>query len=310
MENKHIYDVIIIGGGPGGYTAALYSARAGLDTLILEKLYVGGQMATTSEIDNYPGFEDGIDGFTLGEKMKAGAERFGARTVFTEVIGGRLKGKIKEIETRDGIFYSKTVIIAMGASPKKLGLDNEKELIGKGVGYCAVCDCMFYRDKDVVVVGGGNSAVEDAIYLSRMCNKVFLVHRRDKFRATRIYQKEVENINNIEFVLDSEVKKILQEDLDKVSGVKVYNNRTNEYRDIKVIGVFISIGRQPLSAIWKGQLNIDHNGYIIADETTKTNIEGVFAVGDIRTKELRQIVTATADGAVAAYFAEKIVTQE
>ena len=304
---KKIYDVIIVGGGPGGYTAALYATREGLRTLILEKMAVGGQMAATSVIDNYPGFDEGIDGFSLGEKMKAGAERFGAETVFAEVKSSMLEGDVKEIQTTEGPFYSKTVIIATGASPRKLGLDEEDKLVGKGVGYCAVCDGMFYRGKDVVVVGGGNSAVEDAIYLSRLCNKVRLIHRRDTFRASKIYQDELLKADNIELILDSEVKELLFED--KVRGVRVFNKKTSEEMIIDTDGVFISIGRQPISDIWKGQVDIDENGYIIADETTKTNIPGVYVVGDVRTKALRQVVTATADGAVAAHFVEEYILQ-
>ena len=264
-------------------------------------------MAATSVIDNYPGFDEGIDGFSLGEKMKAGAERFGAETVFAEVKSSMLEGDVKEIQTTEGPFYSKTVIIATGASPRKLGLDEEDKLVGKGVGYCAVCDGMFYRGKDVVVVGGGNSAVEDAIYLSRLCNKVRLIHRRDTFRASKIYQDELSKADNIELILDSEVKELLFED--KVRGVRVFNKKTSEEMIIDTDGVFISIGRQPISDIWKGQVDIDENGYIIADETTKTNIPGVYVVGDVRTKALRQVVTATADGAVAAHFVEEYILQ-
>ena len=305
--DKKIYDVIIVGGGPGGYTAALYATRAGLSTLILEKMAVGGQMAATSVIDNYPGFDEGIDGFSLGEKMKAGAERFGAETVFAEVTDSLLEGNVKEIQTTEGTFYSKAVIIATGASPRKLGLEEEDKLVGRGVGYCAVCDGMFYRGKDVVVVGGGNSAVEDAIYLSRICNKVRLVHRRDTFRASKIYQDELFKTENIELILDSEVKEILYEE--KVNGVRVVNNKTGVDSIIATDGVFISIGRQPISDIWKGQVEMDEIGYIVADETTKTNISGVFAVGDVRTKALRQVVTATADGAVAAHYVEEYILQ-
>lgn len=305
--DKIIYDVIIVGGGPGGYTAALYATRAGLRTLILEKMAVGGQMAATSVIENYPGFDEGIDGFSLGEKMKAGAEKFGAETVFAEVVGSLLEGNVKEIQTTEGTFYSKTVIIATGASPRKLGLEEEDKLVGRGVGYCAVCDGMFYRGKDVVVVGGGNSAIEDAIYLSRICNKVRLVHRRDTFRASKIYQDELFKTENIELILDSEVKEILYEE--KVNGVRVVNNKTGVDSIIATDGVFISIGRQPISDIWKGQVDMDEAGYIVADETTKTNIPGVYAVGDVRTKALRQVVTATADGAVAAHYVEEYILQ-
>ena len=188
-----------------------------------------------------------------------------------------------------------------------MGIENEDKFIGKGISYCAVCDGMFYRGKDVVVVGGGNSAVEDAIYLSRICNKVRLVHRRDTFRASKIYQDELFKTENIELILDSEVKEILYEE--KVNGVRVVNNKTGVDSIIATDGVFISIGRQPISDIWKGQVDMDEAGYIVADETTKTNIPGVYAVGDVRTKALRQVVTATADGAVAAHYVEEYILQ-
>ncbi len=298
-----IYDVIIIGGGPAGYTSALYMSRAGFETLVLEKFSAGGQMTQTSQIDNYPGFDEGVDGFTLGFKMQQGAERFGAKTLQTEVKSVDLKDKIKAIETADGKFLAKSVIIATGAEHRHLGLENEEDLIGKGVGYCAACDGMFYKNKTVVVVGGGNSAAHDAILLSKICGKVILVHRRDTLRAEKVYHEPLLKTENVEFLWNSVVSEILADN--KVTGVKVKNTVDGSEKEIKAEGVFISIGRAPVTELFKGQLNIDKNGYIITDETTKTNIDGVFAVGDVRTKPVRQIVTAVADGATASHFAEE-----
>ena len=298
---RHLYDVIIIGGGPGGYTAALYAARAGLDTLVLEKLSAGGQMALTTQIDNYPGFEAGIDGFTLGEKMQQGAERFGA----------------------------KTVILAMGAHPRKLGIPDEARLVGHGLHYCAACDGMFYKDKTVVVVGGGNSAAADALLLSRICKKVILVHRRDELRATKIYHQPLMQAENVEFqwnqTVESVIESIVADDGHdgrqgrrfsggrnhvQITGVRLKNAATGEKQEIVCDGIFVSVGREPETRMIENQVVLDENGYIIADESTKTNLPGVFAVGDIRTKALRQIVTATADGANAAYAVEEYLANK
>ena len=305
MDN-HIYDVIIIGGGPAGYTSALYTARAGFDTLVIEKFSAGGQMTQTTQIDNYPGFDEGVDGFTLGFKMQAGAERFGAKTMQTEVLSVELKDKIKTVSTADGTLLSKTVIIATGAEHKHLGLENEENLIGKGVGYCATCDGMFYKNKTVAVVGGGNSAAADALFLSKICEKVILIHRRDTLKATKIYHEPLMKAKNVEFILDSIVTEILFDEM--LNGLKIKNIKTDEESKILCDGFFISIGRSPETSIFKGQLDIDEFDYIIADETTKTNIDGVFAVGDVRTKPVRQIVTAVADGASAAHYIEEYYT--
>lgn len=300
---KHIYDVIIIGGGPGGFTAAMYCARAGLDTVVIEKLSSGGQMCLTAQIDNYPGFDEGIDGFTLGYKMQKGAEKYGVSVINAEVVEVDLKDKIKAVKTADDTMYAKTVIVATGAQHRHLGIENEEELIGKGVSYCAVCDGMFYKGKTVAVVGGGNSAVSDAMYLSKICNKVFLIHRRDTLRASRVYHEPLMNAENVEFCWNSVVDELVFDN--KLTGIKIKDVNSGEVRKISCDGLFISIGRKPETIIFKNQLHSDENGYIIANESTKTNIDGVFAVGDVRTKKVRQIVTATADGAVAAYFAEE-----
>ena len=300
---ERIYDTVIIGGGPGGYTAALYAARAGLDTLVIEKLSAGGQMGLTSQIDNYPGFPEGVDGFDLGQKMAEGAHRFGVKTVYAEVYSLQLEGDVKEARTSEGIYRGKTVIIATGAEPRALGIPGEKELIGKGVNYCAHCDGMFYRGKTVVLVGGGNSAAADALYLSRLCEKVILVHRRDTLRATKIYHEPLMRAENVEFLWDSQVTELIAEE--RVKAVKVTNVKTGVEQQIPCHGVFVSVGRVPTTGLLEGQLQLDAGGYIVADESTKTGIPGVYAVGDVRTKELRQIVTAVADGAVAAHQAEQ-----
>lgn len=302
----HVYDMIIIGGGPAGYTAALYGARAGLDVVVVERMSVGGQMTLTGDIENYPGFDEGIDGFTLGMKMMQGAERFGARTEYAEVNAVELGGEIKKVITTVGEMLSKVVIIASGANARQLGVPGENELIGRGIHYCAHCDGRFYKGKTVVVVGGGNSAVSDALYLSRLASKVYLVHRRDTLRATRIYHEPLLKAENVEFVWNSVVEGFIAEK--KVGGIKVKDVNTAETKVIDCDGVFVSVGREPVTAFLGGALPLDKNGYIIADETTKTSIKGVFAVGDVRTKVLRQVVTAVSDGAVAAHFAEEYLS--
>lgn len=303
MSGIHVYDLIVVGGGPGGYTAALYAARAGLDTLVLEKLSAGGQMALTEEIDNYPGFEDGIDGFTLAEKMQRQAERFGAKSAYAQVERMDLAAAPKVLETSEGTFYSRAVVLATGANPRALGLPDEAALTGRGVAYCAACDGMRYKGKTVVVVGGGNSAAADAMLLSRIAKKVILVHRRDTLRATKVYHAPLMEAENIEFCWNSTVTELLHKD--KLTGVKLKDVNTGQGTVIPCDGVFISVGRKPATELVAGQLELDRSGYIIADETTKTSLPGVYAVGDVRTKPLRQVVTAVADGATAVHMAEE-----
>ena len=300
---EHIYDMIVVGGGPGGYTAALYAARAGLDTVILEKLSAGGQMALTEQIDNYPGFEDGIDGFSLGEKMKRGTERFGVETKLAEVLSLDLSGTVKKAETSEGPLFARIIVLATGAGPRELGIEGEQELIGKGVNYCAACDGTFYKNKTVVIAGGGNTAAADALILSRICKKVIVVHRRDTLRATKIYHEPLMKAENVEFRWDSEIIELLHDE--KVIGIRLRNVKTGEETTLACDGVFVSIGRKPSSELVKDQVEVDPAGYIIADESTRTNIPGVFAVGDVRTKALRQVVTAVADGATAVHYAEE-----
>lgn len=302
-----IYDVAIIGGGPGGYTAALYCVRSGLSAIVLEKLSPGGQMAATNIVDNYPGFEEGIDGFTLGQKMKAGAERFGAQTVLAEVKSADLKSKIKKIDSSEGVFEAKTVIIATGAEAKKLGLPEEMQLAGKGVAYCATCDGMFYKNKTVAVVGGGNSAVADALYLSNICKEVYLIHRRGELRASAVYMNALKAAGNVHLVWNSVVSKLLYDKT--LTGITVQNVESGETSNIECSGLFVAVGRLPNTALFKDAVELDDSGYIVADESTRTNIPGVFAVGDVRTKALRQIVTACADGAVASRYLEDYIRE-
>lgn len=306
MKN-HVHDMIIIGGGPGGYTAALYAARAGLDVVLLEKLSAGGQMAQTHMIDNYPGFPEGIDGFTLAEQMQQQAERFGAKTEYAEVYRVDLNARPKQVESSEGIFLGRTVVIATGAGPRELGVPMERELTGRGVAYCAACDGMFYRGKTVVVVGGGNSAAADAMLLSRVAKKIILVHRRDALRATKIYHEPLQKTENVEFRWNSVVTELLHNE--KVTGIRLKNLLTGEESTIGCDGVFISVGRKPAAELLHGQLAQDSGGYVIAGETTETSIPGVYAVGDVRTKVLRQIVTAVADGAMAVHMAEEYLAQ-
>lgn len=308
MNMEKTYDTIVLGGGPAGYTAALYAARAGLSALVLERMGPGGQMIQTHQIDNYPGFDQGIDGFTLGQQMKNGAERFGAETLIGEARAVRLDGDIKEIDTEKQTLRARTVIIATGAHHRALGLANEQELTGRGVNYCAACDGMLYRGKTVVVVGGGNSAAADALLLSRICRKVIIVHRRDTLRATWIYHEPLMQADNVEFMWNSTVEELLTGD-DRVNGVRIRDVHSGEERSLETDGVFISIGRSPETALFRDAIRLDDHGYIIAGESTRTNLPGVFAAGDVRTKTMRQIVTAVSDGASAAQAAEEYLAE-
>ena len=296
--NERIYDMLIIGGGPGGYTAALYAARAGMSVAVLEKMSPGGQMAESPQIDNYPGIIEGIDGFSLGQQMKAHAEKFGAQTHMTEVLKLNLTGETKTAETDSGIFYGKTVVLATGAVPRKLYIPGEAEYTGRGVHYCAACDGMFYRNKTVAVVGGGNTAAADALLLSRVAKKVLLIHRRDSLRASRVYHKPLQDAENVEFYWNSALTEIRSGEL------TVENLTTGQKENVACDGVFVAIGRQPETELVKDVLQLDAQGYILAGESTATNIAGVYAVGDVRTKDLRQIITAAADGAIAVHQAE------
>ena len=304
---SYVYDTLIIGGGPAGYTAALYATRAGLNTAILERMSPGGQMALTDIIDNYPGFPEGVDGIMLGMNMQMQAERFGAKTLYEDVVSVDFTDpSVKVVKTANNTYHARTVIIATGANPRELGLDNERALTGKGVHYCAHCDGRFYKGKTVAVVGGGNSAVADALYLSRVTDKVYVIHRRDSLRATKIYHEPLMKAENVEFVWDSAVTEILSDG--RVTGVRVKNLKDGSEQELAFSGLFVSIGRKPATDFLKGVLDLDEYGYIVADESTRTSVPGVFAVGDVRTKALRQVVTAVADGATAIHYAEEFIS--
>ena len=292
---ERVYDMIVVGGGPAGYSAALYGARAGLSVLVLEKLSAGGQMALTDSIDNYPGFDEGIDGFSLGEKMQQGAERFGAVTELAEVYDVDLKSDPKVLHTSEGRFLGRTVVIATGAGPRELGIPGEQSRAH----YCAACDGMRYRGRTVAVIGGGNSAVGDALQLARIAKKVYLIHRRDSLRAEKIHQDALASAENVEIIWNASPVEISE------SGILIQDVQTGEKTLVACDGIFVSIGRKPATSLVAGQLVLDNAGYIIADESTKTSIPGVFAAGDVRTKALRQVVTAVADGAMAVHFAQE-----
>jgi len=298
-----MYDVIIVGAGPAGLTAGIYAGRAGMSALILERVFPGGQIARAHIVENYPGFPDGVEGVELGIRFKEHAERHGAVIESAEVTGYSLDGEIKKVFTSDKTYEAKTVILAMGAAYKTLGLYSEKRFLGTGVSYCATCDGPFFRGKDVVVVGGGDTAIEDALYLANFVNRVYVVHRRDELRAQMALQKAARQNERIEFVWNSEVDTITGDTM--VTGVRVRNNKTQEMRQIPCSGVFIAIGTVPHTEEVKSQVKTDAFGYIVTDSGMRTNLPGVFAAGDIVAKPLRQVVTAAADGAIAIYSAQE-----
>ncbi len=295
-----MYDIIIIGGGPAGLTASIYALRAKKSVLLIERYAPGGQVAQTGKIENYPGFKS-IDGLELSNLMFEQASDLGLETIYTDVIKYDLLGKVKKVETYDGTFECKAVVLALGAVARQLDVENEKKFIGKGISYCATCDGNFFKDKNVAVVGGGNTSFEDCLYLADIVNKIYLIHRRDEFRGdkhTLLKLKEFEKVGKIEFVLNSVVKALNGED--KLTSVVVENKIDKTLREIPVDGLFVAIGRRPDTSLIQDVITLDENGYIITDENMRTNIDGVYAVGDVRQKRLRQIVTACSDGAISA----------
>ena len=289
-------DIAIIGAGPAGLTAAIYAARAGYKTVIFEKNFSGGQMNLTSEIENYPGFEK-ISGSDLALNMEEQAKKLGVEIKNTEIKSLNKENEIFNINSSNGNYQAKKIILSLGASSKDLGIESEQRLRGMGVSYCATCDGAFFKGNDVAVVGGGNTAFEDAVYLSKICNKVYIVHRRDEFRADKILQEEAKQKENIEFIFNSEVEEITGKF--EVNSIKIKNNKTNEKQEIPVNGVFIAIGTKPNSELVEGFVEKDEYGYIITDDKMRTSLDGVYAVGDIRNTNFRQIITACADGAIA-----------
>ncbi|MGI6698532.1 MAG: thioredoxin-disulfide reductase [Clostridia bacterium] len=302
-----LYDIIIIGGGPAGLSAGLYGARSRAKTLILEKGKWGGQAATTEELENYPGSIEQPTGPEITARMKRQVEEFGAETKAETVTKLELDGKIKRVITDSAEYQAKTVIIATGAKPRLLGCPGELELRGKGVSYCATCDADFFTDLRVVVVGGGDSAIQEAIYLTKFAEKVTVIHRRDELRAAKSIQERAFANPKIDFIWDSVVTEIKGDGI--VESVVVKNVKTNEIKEVQTDGVFMFVGYDPVSDLVKGLVDMDEKGYIITDENMSTSVEGVFAAGDVRVKSLRQVVTAASDGAIAAVRAEHYISE-
>lgn len=300
---EQVLDIIIIGSGPAGMAAGIYAKRAGLSTVILEKTGIsGGQVLSTYEVDNYPGLPM-MNGFDLSESFRAHAERLGVEVKAVTVDKIIDRGDTKLLETEEGNYAAKAVIVATGADHAMLNIPGEEELTGMGVSYCATCDGAFFRGKTVAVVGGGDVAIEDAIFLARACEKVYLIHRRDQLRGAKILQEALKKLPNVEILWDSEVKEIRGED--QVENLLIYNNKTQQTQELAVAGVFIAVGTIPSTSFLQGVVAMDEKGYIVADETCGTSVRGIFAAGDVRTKQLRQIITAAADGANAITSVEQ-----
>ena len=300
-----LWDVIVLGGGPAGLTAALYAVRYGLDTLVVEKAGAGGQVAITDMVENYPGFPEGIGGAELANRIRKQAEKFGAKILIKDVRSVKLRETPKEVEVLGGTIKSKTTIIATGADFRKLGVPGEGKFTGRGVSYCATCDAPLFRNKPVAVVGGGDTAVEEALYITKYASKVYLIHRRDALRAARVYQERAFANPKIEILWSHIVQSINGEE--KVNSITLENLKTGEKWDLEVDGVFIFIGLVPNTRQFRDQVKTDEAGYIITNEDMKTSVEGVFAAGDVRRKSLRQVVTAVADGAIAATSAYRYI---
>ncbi len=298
-----MYDIIIIGSGPAGLSAAIYAQRACLDTIVIEKNGIsGGQVLNTWEVDNYPGFP-GVTGFELSRQFREHANKLGARVVQDEVVQVELSGNVKKVVCEEETYEARCVILASGAHHRTLEVPGEEELRGAGVSYCATCDGAFFRGRTVAVVGGGDAALEDAIFLARMCEKVYIVHRRDKLRGAKRLQERLQALENIEFVWNSETAAI--EGNGQVEALRLRQIKTGEEKRLDVAGVFIAVGIAPESELYAGQLELDEQGYIRADESGQTSVPGVFAAGDVRTKALRQILTAASDGANCVASAER-----
>ena len=296
-------DILIIGGGPAGLSASIYSVRAGYDTLIIDRSGMGGgQVLNTEQVDNYPGLS-GISGFDLGSRMQEHAEQLGVQIMACDVTMVENLGKVKRVTTTEGVVEASGLVIASGAKYATLNVTGESELSGKGVSYCATCDGAFFKGRTVAVVGGGDVAAEDAVFLSNICEKVYLIHRRDQLRAAKAIQEKLFSIANVEFVWDTTVTGI--EGQDAVEGIRIRNHKTEKESVLPVSGVFVAVGMVPDSSLYKELVQLDEKGYIIADETCSTNVEGIVAAGDIRTKQLRQVVTAVADGANAIKTLER-----
>lgn len=300
-------DIIIIGGGIAGLTAGMYAKRAGMETILFEKLFPGGQAATTFSIENYPGFVEPISGPDFSMKLEEHARKFGLEILYDGVDEIIIDGNIKKVVTDGGTYETKTILLATGASPKELGLEKEEQFRGRGVSYCATCDGTFYKDKVTAVVGGGDTALEDAFFLAQYASKVYLIHRRDEFRGLKILQDRVLKHEKIEVLWDTVVESITGEE--QVEGIGVRNVKTGQTTELSLDGFFIAIGITPNSELAKGKLNMTPDGFIIGDESMNTNVSGVFAVGDVRYKPVWQLVTAASDGAVGTLSAQRYIME-
>lgn len=301
------YDVVIIGGGPAGLSAGIYAARARLKSLLIERGVVGGQIADAELVENYPGFAEGVSGFELGQLMHQQATRYGLETLLAEATGLELQGEKKAVVTTKGKFTTKAVIIASGSQRRKLGIPGEEEFTGKGVSYCATCDAPFFKEEPVAVVGGGDAAITEALYLAKFASRVKVIHRRNELRATRILQEKALSESKLEFIWNTVVEEI--EGKDKVKRLKLSNVITGEKSTLDVAGVFISVGLKPNTDYLKGGLPLDAAGYIITNEKMETGIPGIFAAGDVRLNSARQAITAAGDGATAAIYAKRFITE-
>ncbi len=302
------YDVAIIGAGPAGLTAAMYCARAGLSTVMIESISYGGQLAQTEHLENYPGFVQSTSGYELSEIMHGQAEHFGAETIYDEVTGVDFNCEPKMLTMAYGALFARVIIVATGARPAKLGIAHEDELKGSGVSYCATCDGNFFKEKVVGIVGGGDTAAADAIYLSRICPKVFMFVRRDELRATAIYHEKLKSLPNVQIVWNTVVEEILEED-GAVSGVRVIDRVSREQRELSLSALFVAVGTTPNTEFLDGKLELDQSGHIVTDELGRTSVPGVFAAGDVRAKALRQVSTGVGDGANAADAAADYLLQ-
>lgn len=306
-RQEQIYDLLVLGAGPSGLTAAIYAARSRLSVLVIEQMLSGGQIATTEKVENYPGFPEGIDGLELGQRLEEQARNFGAEMVLATVEKVNLTGALKEVKTTEGSFRGRTLLIATGTRARALGVPGEEELKGRGVSYCVTCDGSFFRDKSVMVVGGGDSALEEALVLTKFATKIYIVHRRNELRAVRILQERIQNNPKIEVIYNTVVQKI--NGRERVQSVTLHDVDSDRTWDVAVDGVFLYVGLIPNTDFLNGNLARNEQGYLITGEAMETSIAGVFAAGDIREKGLRQVVTAVADGAIAAISAAKYVDE-